>query len=59
MNSVHSLLVFGEEFEPRYTPRESAFNGLLRTFETTDADEAHDLETLMRAEKTQNQQPHK
>ena len=42
MNSVHSLPVFGDEFESRDTPMESAFNGLLRTFETTDADEARD-----------------
>ena len=46
MNSVHSLPVFGREFEPRDTPTESAFNGLLRTFETTDADEARDLESV-------------
>ena len=51
MNSVHSLPVFGREFEPRDTPTESAFNGLLRTFETTDADEARYLETFMRAQK--------
>ena len=51
MNSVHSLSVLGEEFEPRETPTESAFNGLLPTFETTDADEAGDLETFMRAQK--------
>ena len=51
MNSVHSLPVFGEDFEPRETPKKSALNGLLRTFETTDADEARDLETFMRAQK--------
>ena len=45
MNSVHSLPVFGEELEPRNTPTESAFNGLLRTFETSD------LETFMSAQK--------
>ena len=51
MNSVHSLPVFGNEFEPRDTPTESAFKGLLRTFETTDVDEARHLETFMRAQK--------
>ena len=51
MNSVHSLPVFGKEFEPRDKPREGAFNCLLRTFETSDADEARDLETFMRAQK--------
>ena len=51
MNSVHSLPQFGEEFEPRDTPMESAFNGLLRTFETNDADEALDLESFLRAQK--------
>ena len=51
MKSVHSLPVFGEEFKPRDTPTESVFNGLLRTFETTDADAARDLETFMRAQK--------
>ena len=51
MNSVHSLPVFGEEFEHRDMPTESAFNGLLRTFETTDADEARDLENFMRVKK--------
>ena len=50
MNSVHSLPVFGSEFEPRDTLTERAFNGLLQTFETTDADEARDLETFMRAQ---------
>ena len=51
MNSMQSLPDFGEEFEPRGTLTESAFNGLLRTFKTTDADEALDLETFMRAQK--------
>ena len=51
MNSVNCLPLFGEDFEPRDTPTESAFNGLLRKFETTDADEARDLETFMRAQK--------
>ena len=51
INSVHPPLFFDKEFEPRDTSTESAFNGLLRTFETTDADEASDLETFFRAQK--------
>ena len=51
MNSVHSPLLFGEEFEPRDTSTESAFNGLVRAFETTDADEVRDHETFLRAQK--------
>ena len=51
MNSVHSLPVFDEAFEHRDMPTESAFNGLLRTFGTTDADEARDLENFMRVQK--------
>ena len=52
-SSLHSLRVFGEDFEPRDRPTtETAFNGLLRTFERTDAYKARDLETFMRAQKS-------
>ena len=48
---MHSLPVFGEELEPKDTPAKSAFNGLLQTFKTFDADEACDLENFMRVQK--------
>ena len=51
MDSLHSLTAFGEEFQQRDTPTESAFNGLLRTFETINADGERDLENFLRAQK--------
>ena len=51
MNSVRSPPLFSEEFESRDTSTECAFNGLLRTFEPTGADEARDHEAFLRAQK--------
>ena len=52
MNSMHCLPVFGKEFEPRETQSISALNGLMLTFETTNADGARALESFMRTQKT-------
>ena len=51
MASLHHLPVLGEQFQPRDTPSESAFHGVLRTFESTDAEESNDLEKIMRMQK--------
>ena len=48
MTSVHHLPVLGEQFQPRDTPLESAFNGVLRSFESTETEESNDLENFMR-----------
>ena len=51
MTSVHHLPVLGEQFQPRDTPLESAFHGVLRSFESTAAEESNDLENFMRIQK--------
>ena len=48
MTSVHHLPVLGEQFQPRDTPLESAINGVLRSFESTETEESNDLENFMR-----------
>ena len=48
MTSVHHLPVLGEQFRPRNTQLESAFHGVLRTFESTEAEESSDLENNKR-----------
>ena len=56
MNSMHCLPVFGKEFEPRETQSISALNGLLLTFETTNADGPRALESFMRMDREQMDQ---
>ena len=51
MTSVHHLPVLGEQFQPQDTPLESAFNGVLRSFESTETEESNDLENFMRIQK--------
>ena len=51
MTSVHHLPVLGEQFQPRDTPLESAFHGVLRSFESTAAEESNDLGNFMRIQK--------
>ena len=51
MPSVHHLPVLCEQFQPRDTPSESAFHGVLRTFESTEAEKSNDLENFIRIQK--------
>ena len=51
MTSVHQLPVL-EQFQPRDTPSESAFHGVLRTLESVEAEESNDLENFMLIQKS-------
>ena len=56
MISVHNLTVLGEQFQPRDTPSESAFPGVLRRFESTEAEESQKFHADT---KTQNRHSNK
>ena len=47
MNSLHSLPVFGPEYQPKETKAETAFNGALQTYETVNNTADRDLESFM------------
>ena len=52
MSSVHSLPVFGEEFQPLQIPSQSAFNGRLQTFvieAENNGENSSDLQTFMQS----------
>ena len=51
LTSVHHLPVLGEQFQPQDTPLESAFNGVPRSFESTETEDSNDLENFMRIQK--------
>ena len=47
MNSLHSLPVFGPEYQPKGTTAETAFNGVLQTYEIVNNTADRDLESFM------------
>ena len=47
MNSLHSLPVFGPEYQPKEATAETAFNGVLQTYETVNNTADRDLESFM------------
>ena len=47
MNSLHSLPVFGPEYQPKVTTAETAFNGVLQTYEIVNNTFDRDLESFM------------
>ena len=56
MSSIHSLPVFGEEFQPLQIPSQSAFNGHLQTivFEAENNEETSlDFQTFMQSKRAQ------
>ena len=56
MSSVHSLLVFGEEFQPLQIPSKTAFNGHLQTFiieAENNAENSLNLQTFMQSKRAQ------
>ena len=56
MSSVHSLPVFGEEFQPLKIPSQSAFNGHLQTFvieAEKNEENSLDLQTFMQSRRAQ------
>ena len=55
-SSVHSLSVFGEEFQPLQIPSQSAFNGYLQTFvieAENNEENSLDLQTFMQSKRAQ------
>ena len=55
-SSVHSLLVFGEEFQPLQIPSQSSFNGHLQTFvmeAENNEENSLDLQTFMQSKRAQ------
>ena len=56
MSSVHSIPVFGEEFQPLQIPSQSAFNGYLQTFvieAENNKENSFDLQTFMQSKRAQ------
>ena len=47
MNSLHSLPVFGPEYQPKEATAETAFNGVLQTYEIVNNTADRDLESFM------------
>ena len=56
MSPVHSLSVFGEEFQPLQIPSHSAFNGHLQTFvieADNNGENSLDLQIFMQSKRAQ------
>ena len=47
MNSLHSLPAFGPEYQPKEATVETAFNGVLKTYEIVNNTADRDLESFM------------
>ena len=47
MNSLHSLPVFGTKYQPKEATAETAFNGVLQTYEIVNNTAGRDLESFM------------
>ena len=47
MNSLHSLPVFGPEYQPKEATAETAFNGVLQTYEIVNNTADRDLESFL------------
>ena len=47
MNSLHSLPVFGPEYQPKEATAETAINGVLQTYENVNNTADRDLESFM------------
>ena len=47
MNSLHPLPVFGPEYQPKEATAETAFNGVLQTYEIVNNTADRDLESFL------------
>ena len=54
MNSLHSLPVFGPEYQPKEATAETAFNGALQTYEIVNNTADRDLESFMLNQRSAN-----
>ena len=52
MNSLHSLPVFGPEYQPKEATTETALNGVLQTYEIVNNTADRDLESFMLNQKS-------